>query len=271
MPLSTLEERIAEFERQTERLTWSGAVLDGLLSDASRRLIAQLEATHATYIAAHRCEISAAIERVASSVGGGRRELIRALNREMTGTTERLLVVWAAEQERLVESEVQALLCRLESQIEGIVAEVSRLVEELFHTRMVPFLGVAPFSVGPPSAHVDAAFSLMLEELPLLLPGPIARRMIRERFLRAAPEELTRNLARVTASFRQQLSDAQRLYRFELEGRVETMLRSLREALHRCRDERAHVESDARARGDEAGHYTARLDALREQLATAAS
>jgi hypothetical protein len=270
MPLATLDARIAEFEAESNRIVWTQAAIDGLLAEARRRLVEALEATHASFVAARTPGIVAALEQAHAAAPRRRRLLIAALHRALEEGVQRAVEEWAAEQGARVHQEVAALLARLEAQANAIIAEVTRLVRELFAAEVTPTLELAAFSVDPPVARVDHAFSLMLEELPLLLPGPLARRLIHRRLVRAVPEELARNLAAATAEFRQRLADAARLFQHEFRDRVEAMLASLREVLSRARGDRAHEEADVARVADELARRAADLAALRARLAAGA-
>jgi GTPase SAR1 family protein len=270
MPLATLDQRITEFEAQGERISWSQAAIGGLLSDARRRLVESLEATHGAFVPARAPLIIRAIEDKYASAPGGRRKLIASLQRTLEEAVQRAVEDWVEEQAARVRKEITALLDRLRDQANAVIAEVQALVRELFGTDVAPRLELAPFAVDPPLARVDHAYSLMLEELPLLLPGPLARRLIRRRFIAAARDELSRNLWAATAEFRQRFSDAERLFLEEFRQRVEAMLASLHEVLSRARQDRAQEETGAARLAGELAEHGAALAELRERLAATA-
>jgi small GTP-binding protein len=266
MSLTNLDEQIGNFQRHSEHAIWSGAAVGGLLSDATQQLGRHLESTHEAYVAAHRTELVMRIERASNSGVRRRRDLIRLLNHTMAEEIERLFAMWAAEQAQFIQHEVAALVDRLEAHVAAIVKEVSHLVEQLFGIRIAPWVNVPPFSIDPPRAQVDRVFSLMLEDIPLLLPGPLARRIIRRSFARAAPAELARNLSRAVTTFDKRLREAQRLYRFEFQEQVASMLRSLNDALDRCRRDRGRTQTETSAVADELDGYSNILHALRSEL-----
>jgi GTP-binding protein EngB required for normal cell division len=269
MPLATLDGRISDFEAQSERIVWSQAVIGGLLADARRRLVEALEATHAGFVAARAPVIIRALDEAAGARTGGRRKLVRGLQRILDDAVQHALGDWVEQQAARVRTDVAALLERLRDQANAVIADVRALVRELFGTEVAPSLDLAPFAVDPPLARVDQAFSLMLEEVPLLLPGPLARRLIRRRFVGAAPEELRRNLSAATAEFRQRFSDAERVFSHEFRARVEAMLASLREVLARARDDRMREEAGATRIAAELAEHGAALSALRARLGDA--
>jgi hypothetical protein len=267
MPLATLDARIEEFEQQSERIVWSQAAIGGLLADARRRLVEALEATHAAFVGTRAPAIVRALEDCARSTPGGRRKLIGSLQRVLEDAVQRALADWVDQQAARVRQDIAGLLERLRDQANAVIADVRALVRELFGTEVAPSLDLAPFTVDLPLARVDHAFSLMLEELPLLLPGPLARRLIRRRFAASVPEELGRNLSAAIAEFRQRFSDAERLFSHEFRGRVGAMLASLREVLARARDDRLREEAGATRAAAELAEHGAALSALRARLA----
>jgi hypothetical protein len=270
IPLETLAARIGEFERQSERIVWSQAAVEGLLSDARRRLIESLEATHASFVAVKTPIVVQCLEDAHHGRPAGRRKLIAALQRALEEGVQRAVEAWVEEQAVRVRGDIATLLGRLQDQANAVIADVQALVHELFGAQVVPSLEIAAFAVDPPLARVDHAFSLMLEELPLPLPGPLARRLIWRRFVGAVPEELGRNLSAATAEFRQRFSDAERLFLHESRERIEAMLASLRAVLSRARDDRAREKAGATQAAAELAERATALAALRQRLVPAA-
>jgi GTP-binding protein EngB required for normal cell division len=266
LPLETLDARIAAFRAQAERIAWSEAAIGGLLGAARRRLVDALEATHGPFVAARAPAVVDTLDAAFRTGSSRRRALVGRLQRALEQGVQAAVEAWAAEQAARVHDEVAALLDRLQEQANVIIGDVRRLVRDLFATDVAPTLEPARFSVEPPLARVDSAFSLMLDELPLLLPGPLARRVIRTRFRAAVPDELGRNLAAATAEFRQRLADAERAFEHDFRERVAAMLASLQAVLARARDDRAREATDAAAASAELEQHAAGLAALRARL-----
>ncbi len=262
MPVTTLDQRIDEFRSRSERVRWSRATVEGMLTTASRRLVDALEETHGPFVASHASGLIASLERVWATTRGGRRELIEALDRALEAGVQHALDEWAAVEAQRVHREVAAILDRLRAEARAIVGELTSLVRELFGTVVHPAIELADFSVEPPHARLESMFSLMLDDVPLLLPTALARRMIRRRFIGAAPEELARNLSRATAEFRQRLVEATRVFAFQFAQHVDRLITSLNDALARTRDDRLRAASAVTSAVGELDRHAAALAAL---------
>jgi hypothetical protein len=266
MPLTSLDARIREFEAQSERIAWNQAAIDGLFAEARRRLLAALEDSRAPFVEERAPLLLASLERVYVAAPRGRRALIARMQRALEEGVQRAVEEWVEQQTTPVRKEVGGLLARLEGEANAMIDQVRRLVRDLFATDVTPNLDLAPLSVEPPVAQVDSAFSLMLDEVPLLLPRPLARRIIRRRFIQAIPEELARNLAVITAEFRQRFLDAERRFQYEFRERVAAMLASLREVLGRAREDRGREETDVVRLTEELDRRAEALSVLRARL-----
>jgi GTP-binding protein EngB required for normal cell division len=249
MPARLLAERIEAFHKKAAEIAEQRSDTQYLLRGEIGALISAIEADLRPFVdeavVVLKGHISQAFERNQHLSKG---ELVKVMNEEMARRVEAIFAPWREEQERRIRASFDRITSRFAERANQVMREVQDLTAKLFGARAQLFIEVEPFTTE--SSHyyyTENPFALQLSALPLLLPGPLAKRFIRKQFIDSCREELDRNAGRLRADFQERLEKSASRFKASFDQKVKAALDGLEQTLRRAAEEKRRSDFELAA------------------------
>lgn len=248
MPVEELEQKIAEFDRQLQLAGQQREDNRVLLRAGLARLSASFESAAREFAESQIPAVTAAARRhFEASSSLPRRKLAEEMDRFIARTVHELFEQWRREFERQAFEEFRSVAARFQQSTNELADRVRQTAGELFG------IAIAPLELADELAwlestgyYTDTLLDWGLGNAPLLLPGPLFRRYLLRRVLKAVPEELDRNATRVAYDFKRRLQKSLSDFERSLEAKLDEAVRGIRQAMETAL--RRHREGAVRAR-----------------------
>ncbi|MGC8794982.1 MAG: dynamin family protein [Bryobacteraceae bacterium] len=248
MPLEELQAKIAEFDRQHRLAQQQREDNRVLLRAGLARLSASFENAAREFAESQAPALTqAAREHFRASSSLPRRKLAEEMDRFIARTVHEIFETWRRQFEHQAFEEFRKLAGRFQQSVNELADRVRRTAGELFGVEIAP-VEVADELAWLESAgyYTDSLLDWGLGNAPLLLPGPLFRRYLLRRVLKAIPEEPDRNATRGAYDFKRRLQRSVQEFEHSLEARLGEAVRGIRQAMETAL--RRHQADSARAR-----------------------
>jgi len=263
-----LAEKIDLFRQQVDRLLQEQQDVEYLLRGEMGRLIARVEEDLKPLVEDHVGSLrNRLVESFQTNKHLSKFKLIEAVTAELARAVEEIFNAWREPEEAIINQEFTRITSRFEQRLNQIVDAVRGVAQKLFGVEITPVMAVEPLTAE--SGHyylVENPFTLQTDTLPLLLPAPLAKRIIRRRFLENARLELDRNAGRWRSDFQERIEKSARRFLFNFREQVERALRDTQRTLERAAHERAQSEERVAATLDTLKAAQQEIQALRQRL-----
>lgn len=263
-----LAEKIELFRQQAERILQEQQDVEYLLRGETGRLIARVEEDLKPLVQGR---VNPLRQRLNECFNANQRlsksKLVEAMTAELARAVEQIFNAWREPEEAVINQEFTRITRRFEQRLNQIVDAVRDVARGLFGVEVTPVMAVEPLTAE--SGHyylVENPFTLQTDMLPLLLPAPLAKQIIRRRFLENARLELDRNAGRWRSDFQERIEKSARRFLFNFHEQVERALRDIQRTLERAAHERAESEARVAATLDTLNAAQQEIQALRQRL-----
>ncbi len=248
MPVEELREKIAEFDRQ---LQWAQQQREDnrvLLRAGLARLSSSFESAAREFAESQIPAVQAAARHhFEASSSLPRRKLAAEMDRFIARMIHELFEQWRRQFERQAFEEFRAVAGRFQQSINQLAEGVRRTAGELFGIEIAPLeLADELAWLESTGYYTDSLLDWGLGNAPLLLPGPLFRRYMLRRVLKAVPEELDRNATRVAYDFKRRLQKSLADFERSLESKLDETVSGIRRAMEAALQR--HREGSLRAR-----------------------
>ncbi|MBI3949486.1 MAG: dynamin family protein [Acidobacteria bacterium] len=237
-------EKIELFHQQADRILQEQQDVEYLLHGETGRLIARVEEDLRPLVEDH---VDPLRRRLAEFFNVnkhlGKFKLVEAMTNELAGAVQEIFTAWHEQEETIISQEFTRITARFQERMNQIVEVVQDVAKGLFGVEVTPVMAVEPLTTE--SSHyylVENPFTLQADTIVLMLPAPIAKRIIRRRFLENARLELDRNAGRWRSDFQERIEKSARRFRVKFQEQVEDALRDIQRTLERAAQERAQSE-----------------------------
>lgn len=243
MPVVTLERSIVEFQKLAEEIRREQDDAEHIVRGETKRLIARIEGDLKPFVDGIREQMVHATEAAYDKHKRlGKKELIATLREALLEHIELVSDEWKSVEEEDVAKTFALITKRFVDRANEIVDQVEVSTYKLFEFEWKAQFEVEPLTtVSMHSYAVNDPFTLALENIPLILPAPLAKLIIRGRFLDAAKSEISRNSGLLRADFQDRIErstrDFLRTFRTTIEALLAEVEATLLKAKARQRDE----------------------------------
>ncbi len=246
MPAEVLAPRIEAFHKKAAEILQEQSDTEYLLRGEIGALLARVEADLRAFVDDN---VQRFTRRMNEAFGRHKRlntsKLIEAMSAETGCAVEEIFAPWRVGEEESVRASYDRITSRFVERANRIIGEIQRLAADLFDVRITPIVEVEPFTTQ--SSHyyyTEDLFALQLSRLPLLLPGPLAKRYIRRQFIGKYREELDRNAGRLRADFQERVAKSARAFSASFHDKVRATLEGLEQTLQRAAEEKQRSEAE---------------------------
>ncbi len=213
-PLTKLEESLLKFQHAAAEIITQQSDADHIVRGEVSRLIKSLEDDLKPVVADN---VVALVQSVVQTFEQHKREsndqLIETLRSSLKEHIEQIFNNWRRTEDEKVRASFDKITGRFVDRGNQLIREIKTLTRELFELEVTAHFDVEPLT--DKSRHyyaVDNPFTLLIQTMPLLLPDPIAKSIIRSRFQEFAESELSRNAGRLRADYQERIEDSGRRF-----------------------------------------------------------
>jgi len=233
MPLEQLREKISEFDRQLRLAQQQREDSRVLLRAGLARLSANFENAARQFAESQLPAVTATAQRhFQASASLSRRKLAAEMDHFIARTVHELFEQWRSQFERQALEEFRNLAARFQHSINELADRVRRTAGELFGIEIAPLeLADELAWLESTGYYTDSLLDWGLGNAPLLLPGPLFRRYLLRRVLKAVAEELDRNATRVAYDFKRRLQKSLLDFERTLEAKLDEAVGGIRQAM----------------------------------------
>jgi GTP-binding protein EngB required for normal cell division len=233
MPLEELQARISEFDRQLRLAQQQREDNRVLLRAGLARLSASFENAAREFAESQIPAVTESARRhFQASASLPRRKLAAEMDRFIATTVHQLFEQWRNQFERQAFEEFRAVAARFQESTNELADRVRRTAGELFGIEIAPLeLADELAWLESTGYYTDTLLDWGLGNAPLLLPGPLFRRYLLNRVLKAVREELDRNATRVAYDFKRRLQKSVSDFERSLEAKLDEAIRGIRHAM----------------------------------------
>jgi small GTP-binding protein len=239
-----LAEKIELFRRQMERILQEQQDVEYLLRGEIGRLITRVEEDLRPLVEEHAYPLQ---QRLTDFFQANKHlsqfKLVAVMTEELERAVQQIFDAWNQQEAAVISQEFARITSRFEQRINDTVESVRGVAVDLFGVNITPVIAVEPLTTE--SGHyylVENPFTLQADTLPLMLPGPLAKRIIRRRFVQNARLELDRNAGRWRSDFQERIEKSARRFSLNFREQVEAALKDIQRTLERAASERAQSE-----------------------------
>jgi small GTP-binding protein len=263
-----LAEKIGLFRQQMERILQEQQDVEYLLRGEIGRLITRVEEDLKPLVEENVSPLQQRLNDFFNTNNHlSKSDLVKAMTEELRRAVEQIFNAWRKQEEVVINQEFTRITARFEQRMNEIVAAVRDVAKGLFGVEVTPVMVIEPLIAE--SGHyylVENPFTLQIDALPLLLPEPQAKRIIRRRFLQNARLELDRNAGRWRSDFQERLEKSARRFLLNFNEQVERALGDIQRTLERAAKERAQSEARVAETRDTLQAAQEQVRALRQRL-----
>lgn len=243
LELSANERSIESLQENFERFRAAAREIIAQESDAqfivrgeSHRLVQAIETNMNPIVFAKSDEIEGSLQACFDENKHLRKDdLINALRQKLREQIELSFSQWRREEESLLGNAFSKITERFVERSNRIVAEISQASRQLFDMEIKTHFELEPLTSD--SRHyyvVDDPFVVSLQMLPLLLPDPIAKFIIRKKFIGAVKLELSRNAGRLRADLQERIEKSTNKFLANFNGQIRASLSEIESTVDRA-------------------------------------
>jgi GTPase SAR1 family protein len=162
-------------------------------------------------------------------------ELIEAMQTRLRNEIAAAFATWKFTEEELVSKQFSEITSRFAKLANSIVAEINAVTLKLFDIEFEKTFEVE--SLTKRSRHyyaVDNPFTLSMQIMPLLLPAVLAKNIIKDRFINAAQNELSRNAGRLRADMQERIETSAKQFLKDFRAETNGCLDEISSAMSRA-------------------------------------
>ena len=233
MPLEELQANISEFDRQLRLAGQQREDNRVLLRAGLARLSASFENAAREFAESRIPAVTESARRhFQASASLPRRKLAAEMDRFIATTVRQLFEQWRSQFERQAFEEFRTVAARFQESTNELADRVRRTAGELFGIEIASLeLADELAWLESTGYYTDTLLDWGLGNAPLLLPGPLFRRYLLNRVLKAVREELDRNATRVAYDFKRRLQKSVSEFEGSLEAKLDEAVRGIRQAM----------------------------------------
>jgi small GTP-binding protein len=170
-------------------------------------------------------------------------QLIKALQTRLRKEIATAFAAWRSTEEELVSKQLNEITARFAKVANSIVETINGVTYDLFDLKFEKSFEVE--SLTKKSSHyfaVDNPFTLSMQMMPLLLPGFLAKNIIRERFLESVREEMQRNAGRLRADMQERIEKSARAFLADFKNETNQFIAEIASVMERASQRKAVSE-----------------------------
>ncbi len=244
VPAETLQRGIEVFQKSKQNIVNQQNDVEHIVLGETRRLIKSVE-THLYPLVEKNIEqIKTAIsDEFAAHQADSKDQLIDALQTRLRTEIASAFASWRTTEEELVSRQLNGITERFAKVANEIVQEINTVTHKLFDLEFQKTFEVE--SLSKKSSHyfaVDNPFTLSMQMIPLLLPGFLAKNIIKERFIENVREEMQRNAGRLRADMQERIEKSARSFLSEFKIETNEFLAEITSVMERAVESKAKSE-----------------------------
>lgn len=261
-PAADLEAAIAAFNNAVAQIKQEQSDTEFIVKGETTKLLNVIETNLNDFAAAHKASLVEKIDTAFVELKDlGKTELISSLRQTLMSELSAIFEDWKVREEDTVKASFASITARSVKRANEIVEQIRAAARQ--------HLGIAAsghFEIEPltsDSRHryaVDDPFTLAGESLPLILPAALAKPIIRQRFIDAAANELSRNSGRLRADFQERINKTTASFLMNFRRQIESCTLEVRATTERALSRRQE-------HGEESESIEKRLNAQSNTIA----
>ncbi len=246
LPLDQLRNTISEFEAATTKILQEETDAEFIVRGETAQLLNTIEQHLHQFVEDNKQKLVGKIDACyLTHQSQGKSDLIKSLHQELMQQMQSIFDQWRLLEETEVASSFEKITARFTIQGNLIIEQIRQLTKTHFGIETCSHFELEPLTCESRHRYaVDDPFTLAVESLPLLLPAPLARPIIRARFLKAAANELSRNAGRLRADFQERINKTTKDFLHKFKAQIAFSLQEISAALTRATEkERQSAEA----------------------------
>ncbi len=252
LPLDQLRNTIAQFEAAAAKIVQEQTDAEFIVRGETTQLLESIKQHLNIFVENNKQKLVADIDACyLHKKSQGKNDLIKSLHEELLLQTQNIFDQWRNLEELEVAKSFGKITARFTEQGNLVIDQIRQSTKEHFGIESASHFELEPLTSESKHRYaVDDPFTLAVESLPLLLPAPLARPIIRARFLKAAPSELSRNAGRLRADFQERITKTTKEFLQKFKGQIAFALQEISTTLERALEkERQSAEEIAACDG----------------------
>lgn len=244
VPGETLKHGIEVFQQCSKNIINQQNDVDHIVSGETKRLIQSIESDLYPLVEEHIEQIKKAInDEYSLHQSEAKDSLIEHLQLRLRNEIASAFAAWRITEEELVSKQLNEITARFAKVANAIVEEINAVTEKLFGLQFHKTFEME--SLTKKSSHyfaVDNPFSLSMQMMPLLLPGFLAKNIIKERFIENVREEMQRNAGRLRADMQERIEKSARAFLSEFKSETNSFMAEIAAVMERTVESKARSE-----------------------------
>lgn len=244
LPGETLKHGMEVFQQCTKNIVNQQNDVDHIVSGETKRLIKSIETDLYPLVEEHIEQIKQAInDEYSLHQSESKDRLIEALQSRLRSEIATAFATWRVTEEELVSKQLNDITARFATVANSIVEEINAVTEKLFGLEFQKTFEME--SLTKKSSHyfaVDNPFTLSMQMMPLLLPGFLAKNIIKERFIENVREEMQRNAGRLRADMQERIEKSARAFLTEFKSETNAFMAEIAAVMERTMESKAKSE-----------------------------
>jgi hypothetical protein len=244
LPTEALHNAISVFRNCEKNIIDQQNDVEHIVLGETRRLIKSIETDLYPLVEKNIEQIQHAItDEFTAHQNLSKDQLIEALQTRLRSEIAIAFAAWRSTEEELVSRQLNEITARFAKVANSIVETINAVTNDLFDLKFEKSFEVE--SLTKKSSHyfaVDNPFTLSMQMMPLLLPGFLAKNIIRERFLESVREEMKRNAGRLRADMQERIEKSARAFLAEFKNETNQFIAEIASVMERAGQRKAESE-----------------------------
>ncbi len=246
VPAADLENCLFRFREAGEEIISQQSDAEHIVRGEIAALISAVEEDLKPVVAANKSLLVKTVNETYEKYKGlGKEELIDTLRSALKERIETIFNEWRENEDRKINVTFEKLTKRFVDRENQVINEVKKVTRDLLKMEVtVNFEIEALTSKSRHYYAVDNPFTLAIQTLPLILPDPISKWIIRSRFLEAAESELLRNAGRLRADYQERIDVSTRQFLIKFRGQIAAALGQIEQVIKQAIERQKSVLAD---------------------------
>lgn len=268
LPSEKLQHGIEVFQQSTKNILDQQNDVEHIVLGETRRLVKSIDTDLYPLVEENIEQIKQAItDEFTSHQDASKDRLIDALQTKLRNEIAAAFAKWRITEEELVSRQLNEITARFAKVANSIVEEINTVTHKLFDLEIQKSFEVE--SLTKKSSHyfaVDNPFTLSMQMMPLLLPGFLAKNIIKDRFVEAVRDEMLRNAGRLRADMQERIEKSARAFLAEFKSETNEFISEIASVMDRAAQSKEKSEEQQKEAQQLLLRELATIDLILEKL-----